>query len=281
MLPVAVKNNLPSKSYPVTGLNGWFGRLMKKLVNAAISIVESVPIIGPAVASELKNLFADITDGTQWWNRGTIEYEPTASEEVILTKWNTEKFSPFYKKLAEGLSAALQQQDFAMQLTGINAALNKMCVVRSYFMYNEMAGLSANAVAWRLSLIDELLNPIEDIIENAVSSANLASVQVSVAISDFSPYAPLITGSTAAYTCFNYLGGNAAQNQTFLPVGTTPTAPVQNQAPVKPIIKVPATVKQPVAETPKKKTNIWAILGFGALAYYLLSPDGKKKNKDK
>jgi hypothetical protein len=258
---------------------------MKKLVNAAISIIDSVPIIGPAVASELRNLVQDWTNPADpnngWWNRGTVEYEPTASEEVILTKWNTEKFSPFYKKLAEGLSAALQNQDFAAQVAGINAALNKMCVVRSYFMYNEMAGLSANAVAWRLSLIDELLNPIEDIIENAVSSANLASVQVSVAITDFSPYAPLITGSTAAYTCFNYLGGNAAQNQTFLPVGTTPTAPVQNQEPVKPIIKVPATVKQPITETPKKKTNIWAILGFGALAYYLLSPDGNKKNKDK
>jgi hypothetical protein len=277
-----------------TGLNGKFGAWLKKKIQKVIKIVESIPVVGPIIADVLDEGLKLLTNDyggdnpDSWWNppaaRELPSYEPTISEQQLLDAWADGRLEPFYKRLAEEVSAALRLSDFSQQVRGINAALGKMCVARYHFTYNETAGLSPNAVSLRMQLLDEIFAPIEQLIAESLDASNLVLAQVSVR-PVFSDYAPLISSSsTAAFSCDNYIGGDTAQNQSFLPAGTTimQLLPDKIVKPVNPVVKVP-TVTGNTPQPSDKKDNTGVLVGVAmgiAALILLLSGGGKKKKSE-
>lgn len=274
------------------GLNGKFGDWLKRKIKKVIKVIESIPIVGPLVSELVEDFMKEVTndyggeDPKSWWNvpaaRELPSYEPTISEQQLLDAWADGRLEPFYKRLAEEVSAALRLSDFSQQVRAINTALGKMCVARYHFTYNETEGLSKNAVNLRLQLLDEIFAPIEQLIAESLDTSNLVLTQVSVR-PVFSDYAPLISSSSlAAFSCDNYIGGNTVQNQSFLPSGTTITGLLPDKIikPVNPVVKVPTVTGNTAQPSDKKdKTGVLIGVAMGITALVLLLSGGNKKKK--
>jgi len=260
------------------GLNGFFGRLAKKLIAMAIKVMAQIPVAGPILADVLDSAVNDWTNNYEnsWWHR-TSEYEPTPAEEAIVTPWFENKVMPFYQSISTQLSNAFKLPNPQLQIEAINKVMTRICVAKEYHKTQNSKGLSKNAIDWRTGILDEILLPLESLITTSVSKISgvvmeNASASATTTAADFSGLVDMATFNLANYSCKNYRLTSS---------GTTVIAPV---------ITVPPTQGEPAKEvvipvngnpaTDKKTKSIVPIVG-AAFALYLIL-DGltaKKKSK--
>jgi|GEM_PF-3788213 len=269
-----------------------FGAFFKKLVNAAINAVLSIPVLGTLVVEGVEavvegiakneNIFADnyqlnaALPSTAVANPATeIPYEPTAAEQAILLPWFETKLKPYIVSMSSELADAFGDDDFNAQLEVMNNILLRIRVIKAYFAANEKTGLSAKAVTARSELIDSLLSPIENLI---VTSANrhetviqMKSVPATFTTANNAMFRPLIASLTGKYTVQQLYAADGVKIITDAPV-KSPDSPSQELATNTPIVTTPAPIgpgntpgvplTNPKANTtPKGPTNPKAPVG--------------------
>lgn len=175
------------------GLNGLLGRWLKKAINYVVDSAETYVNVKTldflkSSISEWKAELTSIIDANTtggFWNRlpfanadqPTVNtQEPTAYEESILDAWVNNKFTPYFRKIAMALDTALAGTNVKTQIAQINSVMAQMCIVQQYYLVNETAGLSANAVNVRMQLIKELFKPLESLIIEELGSPFTATV---------------------------------------------------------------------------------------------------------
>lgn len=226
-----------------TGLNGIFGWARRNLMK----IAGVVTIFNPALGGALTLLSMAIGTGEEeGGDEGKMSFtEPTVAEQRILDKWVNEVLTPFYKNLA------IQIKDVfggnispSEQLQIVNEVMAKMCVVRAYYANNETAGLSDNAVAARLDVIDKLFNIIDDMINDSFTSNAIVLDNYSFKVTNTSLFAPINIPANANYSCQRYVN-NVPVSQQNVPILTvTPVV-------VNPVTGQPITIKNnPVTGQP-------------------------------
>jgi hypothetical protein len=253
----------PSESKPAR--KGGFWRF---LVRSALKVIAQIPIVGGAVAEAVSSIVVD--SGTEetvgGWSAAKkgmftvipVEYEPTASEEAILTPWTQTKFNIFYKNLATKLSQSLASTNPSVQLAGINTALAKMCAVSAYFKTNDTHGLSPNAVIFRSDLIEELFAPINQIIADSLNGGFQQTTGITKANpADYAPFA--VSGG---YTCKQF---TATQSTGVQPIITITDYPATSTG-----------ATPGAASAGKSNTGLYIA---GALAAAILFWPSKKRNK--
>ncbi len=200
-----VESNLNIAQYTLNGSRcGWICRALKNIAN----FVSNIPIIG----EKISNVIGQVADAVsfiedQLTQRNiVVDYEPTASEAAILDSWVINKLQPFYKKLANELAAISNATTFNEQVKIANAVLQKICLVQTYFVSKETSGLSANAVYLRSNLIDNIFEPLHEIIENTFNNQNLeiANTTATITSNNVNNFSPLISVSGTSSTCLNY-----------------------------------------------------------------------------
>lgn len=155
------------------GLNGWFGKLIRKLALAAIALVKMVPIVGSVIQDELNKINEIVTKWDGSFNsssaKSAADYEPTASEAAKLENWAKLKLNPYYKAMVTQLSNAFASSDIDYQLSQINNVMLKICVMKQYFAAFETNGLSVDAVKSRSELINRIMVPVESLITKSIA----------------------------------------------------------------------------------------------------------------
>lgn len=269
------KNTIQSKTiyYPILqGLNGdrcgWICRKLRQLAD----FVRTVPFIGERLASKI-DLAADIVDAIDdvfLEKNGllSIEYEPTPSESTILENWRTNRLMPFYRNLSLQLASINQQGTLTEQLAIANIALQKMCVVESYFATYETNGLSTNAVYLRLELINKIFEPLYEIIDSTFENQNLQTNNVNIAFNSsmIADYNPLIsTSQSFTANCLNYMieqFNNSANGN----------------APISLVIPNNEN-SQPITKEGEGNLLLIGLCVAGVIAIITLSKDQKEKNR--
>lgn len=153
--------------YQNNGLNGFWGRLFTRLAGI---VSHAIAAISPALADVFIEVYNNNAPDS-FFNKSN-GYEPTASEETILTNWTTLKFSPFHKALMVQINSIIDNAslNYAQQLEVINSVIQKMCLSKTYLQNNDTNGLSEQAIAWREDFIDEMYAPIFKIIESILAN---------------------------------------------------------------------------------------------------------------
>lgn len=294
MIHVYKNSNVPALN---GGLNGWFGRLIRRLCQDAVRLVQNTPIVGMVFHNSLKELEDVVNDSSNFQFRKMPDYEPTPAEAAILEPWATNKLNPFYKKMVEQLSSAFAMTSANVQLVQINEVVKKMCVVKAYFATNETAGYSTDGLAARMELITKIFEPVEKLVADSVAKYAMplvlepATYQLQPGERDFFP---LIPASSMVFQCNKYV---VTANASVKPANpSTPVAPVKPVLPTTPITTpVPVTPTTPVAPVSPSdpilpalpaaganngKRNKGLLIAGGLLLLYLVLPDDKKKENN-
>ncbi len=282
-----------------TGKKGGFWRrfLQAAIVGVGASLGPIGIIVASAVITAMEtNTSTDENPGGNYEDSkpgAQSDYEPSASEQTILENWVTQKFNPFYKNLVSQLSTALSNPNLQIQIASLNKVQEKLCVVHSFYATQDSAGLSPAAVAYRLELIQTLLEPIATLIDdNVPHDYFVKSSTVNPIPADYAPLG--IYGS--AYPCQSFVktGSTSPILEVFIPeVKILPTAPVRVLPINPPISTDPETISNPqvdviqagpgaIPETVNEtvslvKKNKGIVIGVGLLALYLIWPSDKKK----
>lgn len=203
--------NVPTRSF--------WGRLLRKVVNIALTIVENSGPVGSWIGGEIRDEI-----NPDWLNRIAYKegtYEPTPSEEAIILSFMNNKFIPFYKTLMKELDNAIANRDLNDQLIGINNVKSKMCVVSTYFANNNISGLSHDAVLYRLDTINECFNIVNKAIDSILANnANSFELVPATTVPVSAKYFPLIVPGTS-FNCQNYSkigSANLGNNQSTLEI---------------------------------------------------------------
>lgn len=198
------------------GLNGgkcgWICRQLNKIRDFVVDI----PIIGTYLTTRIDAALQVISYIDDVVLKLGSDYEPTLQEEMILNNWQLNKLQPFYRELALDLSDAFKQNSLTQQTSIVNEVLNKMCIVKTYFINNEKDGLSINAIQLRSNLIENIFEPLYEIIETSFANQNLTSISVLAKLdnSTIGDYYPLISGNKSLSTsCFNYKSNSTSSNE--------------------------------------------------------------------
>lgn len=289
-------------AYQANGLNGFWRKLAQKLVGIALGMVREVPVVGNFIADEITSrISAWMASNGQSHDMGrtAADYDPTPSEESLITNWNASQFAPFYKILATELAAGLNQGSVTAQIAAINIAFAKMMVVRDWHKTNNTAGLSASAVAWRTEYIVTLFQPLFDKIADVITPYQYDETAmwlpaVKSVMSQELPlmnYAPLISGIPSGLIVHQYFIRGYAPNTPMLPGydgGSTviPNLPPATEPPiVTPTNPNVPSVPKPIAPAVAKPQNFLQknkvmVIGGALLALAFLPEDKKKKKKD-
>jgi len=161
---------------PQSGLNGWFGRFVKGVIQVVGAVVKDVasriPIAGEYLAKQTQNAMNWASDETDTWAfRGAQPLaEPTAAEQSIINFWINNKYKVWIAALTEEFGIASSKSTEAAKIAALNVILNKINTVLDHYDINETAGLSKNAVDTRFVILEETLRPIQDAIDNVVAS---------------------------------------------------------------------------------------------------------------
>lgn len=256
MYPIVRNNSLPQLN-GTNGLNGWFGRMVKKLIGLALNVVGEVPIIGGTIQKELTKVVDQLMDDSSFFQRKAPEFEPSPAEAAIIENWATTKLNPFYKVLVTQLSNAFAMADFNAQLAQINNVMLKICVLKQYYTTNETVGLSVDAVQSRMEVITRILLPVENLITKSIAEydtvVNLTPYVFAVTTANATQFAPLIARLVPQqFTCNKYVATdkpNLSPGKITLPTKDLPikvTTPIKTTVPVKlPVTANPATPVKP------------------------------------
>jgi hypothetical protein len=265
----------------------FFGRIARRLAKIALDIVASLPIVGGAVSGAIQDI-----EGVKDWiiqTRGAeLDYEPTALEEIILEEFTNSNLVPFYSKLAKGISTTLSLTNTTDILTGINAAIIKMCVARTYYTYYDKTGLSEGAVQTRLEIINTIFKPLEDLLNAKLQQLPVSQTQLNYTIATqdmqlwFFPLFLNKKNYDLQYKCNVYQLGAASTDQSgyvvpvkgdYNPGNTLPgELPVQSfPITFEPISTVPAPVSAVTSSSKSflKENWLW-ILVAGFVGYKVL-----------
>lgn len=161
------------------GLNGWFGRALKKLIVKVAQVIDNATM---GILNVEAQVSAIGSGDAEFWDK-VATAEPTPYEETVLTNWNNTKFAPYCATLAsrilemEGSSSAQGQVDI------INDIKAQMCGVRSYFLTNETTGLQKVGIDTRTDLIDESFLLLQDKMD-AVAAA-LGTIRTEIVIPNY------------------------------------------------------------------------------------------------
>lgn len=195
---------------------GWICRALRNIANFA----SNIPIIGTKLKSNI-DMLADAVSfiEDQFSPSGKalqVDYEPTASEATILNNWVNNKLQPYYRTLATELANISTVNTFQEQVNLANNVLQKMCLIVNYFASRETVGLSTNAIYLRVSLIENIFEPLHEIIEATFNNKDLDIVNVKAAITqnNLAEFNPLITvsGSTSNCTAYKITSTSVADN---------------------------------------------------------------------
>lgn len=251
------------------GIWGWIKRNVHKI--AAVCAVVGLPAVGVALEA-----IVQFTQDEGISAKMGVEYEPTASEGVILDSWVENKLTPFYRNLLTKLKLAFDLQDHNTQLEIINDVMMKMCLVEAYYRNNETSGLSPQAVNLRSEFIANIFLPIDDLIANSILNINnVGLINYTATVTNPNDFYPLNIQNFTS-NCEKYVSNqsNLGNNQNTLPLLTNAPVvvnPVTNQT----------IVQSDNANPTNTKSNLGIIL-LGILGLtVLLYPDDKDKKVQK
>lgn len=271
MYPATTHNGL--QNYQAKGLNGWFGKFIKGLITTAIEAVKLLPF-GKLISQELTAIVKDWTNNYEhpWWSKtaAVMDYEPTKAEQVILSAWSQNSMIPYYTAMVSQLSSVVTGTDFTAQITQINIAMQKICVIKKYFATRETTGLSVDAVKARMVLINEIFLPIESIITTTLAKYPLVITKskygISVTASNAQQFQPLISTLTIGEVipCEQYQVSDQANTNP----GAVQLQPVNPVKPVKgeilPVVAGDPLVAEPTQNAKKPNYLLWIIGAFAA-----------------
>ena len=245
----------------LSGLNGRCGWICRKLNQLADWCRDNVPVIGNSIANKLQ-FASDVASAVGL--RVMTDYEPTASEDLILNNFKDNKLQPFLKSLADDVTFAFTQTSLSEQLIIINNVLNKMCVVQKYFNANETAGLSQSAINLRSDLIENAFRSIHDLIDTSLQGITQIEVDALINKTNASEYYPIITSSPSlTVRCYNYVNTGVSD----APIKVTEVTTTS-----------PSTTTSTNLNTISSKRNLGIAIGLFALALVLAMSGKKSKN---
>jgi hypothetical protein len=232
------------------GLNGFFGWL-KRHIHAIATICTLVGLAPLGAVLEAISIDTGTgSSGTSYDGMGDNtmrkigEYEPTATESLILDQWVEIQLTPFYRALLIQIKSAFESNSHDLQLQIINEVIMKMCVVKSFYTTNDTNGLSLLAINLRSELIKEIFVPIDDMIGNSILNDNSVYLENYIA-NNISPsqFLPLHV-QNLSYECERYVsvgtGGQNNQNPPpFLTNVPVVVNPITNQVISKPNTALP------------------------------------------
>ena len=250
-----------------TQLNGWFGKLLKGLLTALAGKIDSYTF----GVFDLENRVHFSMTNDYFVNRLATE-EPSPAEEIVLRNWNTAKFAPFCANLGKRILDMQNSSTAVEQIEILNEINLKMCVVRSYFLSNELTGLLQVGRDTRTDLIDEAFLLLIGIMQPIIEALGATSTEITASSfgDDFGNLIPEYYNIQPT-VCDRYSTNNvnvAPVNVTAIiqenqPVNTTQTQPTNN-TPAAPDDK----------PSPLKK--ILVLTGVTALLYWALGDDDNK-----
>ena len=162
------------------GLNGFWsrlGRFAKRLAAKALRAARSLASSVSGGISEGVGLGDQLGE---WANqleasanasgsRDVSETQLSASEIAILTQFAEQILGPFLRKVIANFTVDLNSGNVQRQLIAANKIYKLKAALLEYYAKNQLSGLSANAIAQRLEIIEAIFLPVEDIIENTFS----------------------------------------------------------------------------------------------------------------
>lgn len=279
MIPVLVNNTQQNPN----GLNGLFGRWLKKIVTAALDTVATlVPFFGSLVRDVAQKSMTELTNNYSgdFWNRTAQvnELPMTAQEEAALDSWVATRFNPWYAQITKTANDAFSLP-LAQKFQNINSVLISICTVKAYLQQypsGAATSLSFNAYTNRNTFIFFMLDELENVIKAQVGNTTpMVNIEVLFNSVDLTPLG-FATGRMLPGSCLNYategIGPVRPQPETVLittiegPVKT----PIYNDLITQPTTPQPST--QPGTPTGDiveqgqnfvKKNWLWlAIAGF-------------------
>lgn len=277
------------------GLNGWFGKALKKLIGVAKSIIASTGPGGAALSGMIDSALDQLTDNYSgaFWNKG-IDYEPTAQESYILEAL-TVKLRYFINRMYTTIDEA-QYLSIQQQIDVYNNVLKQINFVRQYYALYDLDGLSSQAIELRNHTINVMMAVCESKLDEIFAYnnvfINLVQTPFTVTGSQTQLYTPLIVASTSnsytypqiqispVYTGVTILApifrgesnpGDTTDVVVTNPIYTTTTGGTTNTTPVStvPTNALPAAV-QPNTVVAAASNN-WGMIkkiGFLAAAYF-------------
>lgn len=294
MFPVKKDNGfLPAVNHSfsgLNGLNGLFGRLARKLIGMAIKVMAQIPVMGPLLAEVAEGAIGQWTNNYQgdFWNAKssvpTSGYEPTLSEESVLTLWFEAKFMPFFERISIELSRAFAQTNATAQIAAINKVMTKICVTKAYHKNNNTTALSKSAIEYRNALIDEVLLSLENMITTSMTKfpqgVRMVDVNASAntTAAEYSGMIALATFALNSYTCKNYVLTSADNGSVITPVVTMPATPDKPAV----VVTVPVTANPDNTSATKPQNFLQKnlpLIGLGVLAAAAFWPKKKKSTK--
>lgn len=171
-------------------LNGWFGRALKRLIVKVASFVDSsVNTATFGISSEIGS-FATLAEdigsgGSGFWQRESMSeydgillnlqndprglYEPTLNEEILLDDFSND-LSLIIQDITNELLAIENLAFSQSKLEKINAILKRVSLLKDYHKYNELKGLSKEALALRDLLIETMVIPVLKVVNSQMQS---------------------------------------------------------------------------------------------------------------
>ncbi|MBF03221.1 MAG: hypothetical protein CMP76_07990 [Flavobacterium sp.] len=167
-----------------TGLNGWFGRFLKRAIEKIAEQVDAT--ITSLTFGFVDSNFTEYANsigsgGGSFWNRTAYDdllaniendpratYEPTPEEEVLLNDF-TNEFTPVVTNLAEIASNIANKPLTESKVKIVNELLQRFEVIKQYYKLKEQKGLSREALGLRSLIVEVLLLKIETDIKAEMS----------------------------------------------------------------------------------------------------------------
>lgn len=186
--------------YREQGLNGFFGRLLKKVVSKAIGAIGN--FIADKVQGYLSPFGGGIADKIRGFTislqksfdlkvglnglaiedniAGQEEQYITEEEEATLNAWVEEKFKPYIQKLIQDIAAAGKIKSDTGKIKAFNDVLNKIYAAKEYYEQNPLSELSSVAQEGMNTIIHESLGHINFTVVQAVKAAGIIAEPVNV-----------------------------------------------------------------------------------------------------
>lgn len=167
-----------------TGLNGWFGRFLKRVIVQVATLVDAG--VTTSTSGFVDSNFTEYAEmigsgGGSFWNRSAYDdvlaniqndpratYEPTPEEEVLLNDFINE-FTSVVTNLATIASGIANTPLTEMKVLIVNELLQRFEVIKQYYKLKEQKGLSREALGLRSLIVEVLLLKIETDIKAEMS----------------------------------------------------------------------------------------------------------------
>lgn len=264
-------------------LAGWFGRFLKKAINAVASFADS-QTFGIFHFSSMASGIG--CGGSSFWARANpndlspisggacrpialenlefddvrAAYEPNSQEEAIL-----DQFVINFTKILDSINAdagrVLNAQTAEMKAAYLTTTYRRIAVVQAYYKVNATTGLSPDAIQLRDYLIeflfDQILSELTIYTSQYLSAVRTTTIKRGVGVADLKPFNTLVS-STDLTVSFEKFGTNIQTT-----IGDTVTDVVDT---IYQEIDEAAETVEETTGTEKQKTKwwLWLLLGYGA-----------------